>query len=198
MTFDKHHLRLLSRKWARNFHIYLSLFGLVLLLFFAVTGFMMNHPAWFDLDGTQTRNYSANLPLPIVQSQDKLAIVERLRKDAAVTGFLDSFAVKDTSIFLTFKSPGRQFDIEITRATGQAQITYEWHGLAARITEMHRGTDAGPAWRLVIDSTSILLITTIVTGVTLWLMVPKWRAYGITAITVCTVTCGLIYFLAIS
>jgi len=198
MKFDKHHLRLLSRKWARDFHIYLSLFGLVLLLFFAVTGFMMNHSDWFNLDATQTRNYTAHLPLPLVQSQDKLAIVEHLRHDAAVTGFLDSYTVRGTSIFLTFKSPGRQFDIEITAATGEAQITYEWHGLADRITELHRGIDAGPAWRLVIDATSILLISSIVTGVTLWLMIPKWRAYGLAAIAVCGVTCGLIYFLAVS
>jgi hypothetical protein len=195
---DRHHLRLLSRKWARACHIYLSLFGLVLLLFFAVTGFMMNHPGWFGLDATQTRNYSASLPLSLIQSPDKLAIVEKLRKDAAVTGFLDSYTIQSSSIFLTFKSPGRQFDIEITRATGEAQITYEWHGLAERITELHRGIDAGPVWRLVIDATSILLITTIATGVTLWLMVPKWRNYGLAAISVCLITCGLIYFLTLA
>lgn len=198
MKFDHHHLRLLSRKWARTCHIYLSLFGLVLLLFFAVTGFMMNHPSWFGLDATQTRTYSASLPLAMLQNPDKLAIVEKLRKDAAVTGFFESFTIQNASIFLTFKSPGRQFDIEITRATGQAQITYEWHGLAARITELHRGTDAGPIWQRVIDATSILLIAAIVTGVTLWLMVPKWRNYGLAAIGVCAVTCGLIYFLAVS
>lgn len=197
MKLDRHHLRLLSRKWARTCHIYFSLFGLVLLLFFAVTGFMMNHPGWFDLDATQTRTYSASLPLALLQNPDKLAIVEKLRKGAAVTGFLETFTVQDAGIFLTFKSPGRQFDIEITRATGNAQITYEWHGLAARITELHRGADAGPVWQRVIDATSILLITAIVTGVTLWLMVPKWRAYGIAAITVCAITCGLIYLLAV-
>jgi hypothetical protein len=194
---DRHHFRLLTRKWARDIHIYLSLFGLVLLLFFAVTGFMMNHSDWFDLDSTQTGNYTAKLPLPMIAAQDKLAIVEELRKDAAVTGFLDSYAVQGASIFLTFKSPGRQFDIEITRATGEAQITYEWHGLADRITELHRGIDAGPVWRLVIDATSILLIITITTGVTLWLMIPKWRAYGVAAILACAVTCVLIYFLAV-
>jgi hypothetical protein len=106
--------------------------------------------------------------------------------------------VERSSIFLTFKSPGRQFDIEITRATGQAQITYEWHGLAGRITELHRGIDAGPVWRLVIDATSILLFTIIVTGIALWLTLPPWRAYGIAAITVCAVTCVIIYFLAVA
>lgn len=198
MTFDRHHLRLLSRKWARTLHIYISLFGLVLLLFFAITGFMMNHPGWFNLDATQSRNYTAKLPLNIIQAQDKLAIVESLRKDAAVTGFLDSYSTQDASIFLTFKSPGRQFDIEITRSTGEVQISYEWHGLADRITELHRGIDAGPTWRLVIDATSILLMTIILTGITLWLMVPKWRAYGIAAISSCAVLCGFIYYFAVS
>ena len=197
MKIDSHHLRLLSRKWARTFHIYFSLLGLVMLIFFAVTGFMMNHPGWFDLDGTESRNYSANVPTAVVQTQDKLALVEWLRRHAEVTGFLDSYAVREGSIFLTFKSPGRQFDIEIVQATGHADITYEWHGTLARITELHRGVDAGPMWRLVIDATSILLLTTIMTGVSLWLMVPKWRMYGLAAIALCVVTCGCIYFFAV-
>ncbi len=34
-------------KWARTVHLYLTLFCLALLLFFGVTGFMLNHEGWF-------------------------------------------------------------------------------------------------------------------------------------------------------
>jgi hypothetical protein len=35
---------------ARASHTYLSMFGLLAISFFAITGFMLNHPQWFDTD----------------------------------------------------------------------------------------------------------------------------------------------------
>ena len=37
-------------KWAHTIHVYATLFGFTLLLFFAVTGFLLNHEDWFGLD----------------------------------------------------------------------------------------------------------------------------------------------------
>jgi len=42
-----HHVYRLVVKWARTVHVYLTLFGFGLLLFFAVTGFMLNHEDMF-------------------------------------------------------------------------------------------------------------------------------------------------------
>jgi len=199
MTLDRHHLKLLGKKWARYIHMYLSLFGLVLLLFFAVTGFMLNNPDWFSLGETQTHTSTVTLSTTLIASGDKLALVEKLRKDAGVTGFLDSYDTSDPKIaFLTFKSPGQKFDVQITRATGEASISHEWHGFLGRITELHRGNDTGTPWKLVIDATALLLITSILTGVTLWLMVPRWRNYGLAAIALCATTCAFIYYFTVS
>jgi hypothetical protein len=52
------------RRWliktARTVHLYATLFGLVLILFFAVTGFMLNHIEWFEVE--QVRTVSRPLP----------------------------------------------------------------------------------------------------------------------------------------
>jgi len=199
MRLDQHHLKLLGKKWARYIHMYLSLFGLVLLLFFAVTGFMLNNPDWFGIEETQTRTSSITLPPALVASGDKLALVEKLRKDAGVTGFLDSIDTSDAkSLYLSFKSPGQKFDVQVAKATGETSVSHEWHGFLGRITELHRGNDTGTAWKLVIDATALLLITSILTGVTLWLMVPRWRTYGLAAIALCATTCALIYYFTVS
>ena len=34
-------------RWARNVHLYLTLIALALVLFFSITGFMLNHEDWF-------------------------------------------------------------------------------------------------------------------------------------------------------
>jgi hypothetical protein len=64
-----------------------------------------------------------------------------------------------------------------------------------RIAELHRGTDAGPVWSWVIDITAVLLIITSLTGLTLWMLVRKWRNLGLAALAASLIICGVIYFL---
>jgi len=72
-------------------------------------------------------------------------------------------------------------------------VSIETHGFAGRLVELHRGTEAGPAWRLVIDATAILLLLSSFTGLVLWLLVPKGRPLGIAALAACTVVCVAVY-----
>ncbi|MCE9609145.1 MAG: PepSY-associated TM helix domain-containing protein [Chthoniobacter sp.] len=44
---DAHHRRLLFKKWTRTLHIYISMLGLLTLIFFSATGIMLNHEEWF-------------------------------------------------------------------------------------------------------------------------------------------------------
>jgi hypothetical protein len=88
-----HHLYKLLVKAARYLHVYLTLFGFGLLMFFAITGFMLNHEDWFlqqKQDGT--------LPVELLISPEanKEAIVSKLRRDFAIDGELETFDfVKD-------------------------------------------------------------------------------------------------------
>ena len=117
-----------------------------------------------------------------------------MRKDFGATGALDSFDARDDQLDLVFKSPGRRTEASITRADGHTEISIETHGFAGRFVELHRGTDAGPAWRLVIDATAVLLLLSSITGLVLWLLVPKWRPLGLASLAVSAVICGIIYF----
>jgi hypothetical protein len=165
-TNPAHHRRLLLRVWARNIHIYISMLGLLAVMFFSVTGIMLNHSDWFDLNDPRVTKMEGTLPAAMLKGPDKLAVVEKLRKDFGATGALDSFDVDDSSLEVVFKSPGRRTEANIDRQSGHADVTVESHGFGGRIAELHRGTDAGPAWRLV----------------------------GIAALAVCLGACLIIYF----
>ena len=121
------HIRRWLIKWARTVHLYVTLFGVALLVFFAVTGFMLNHEDWFSPAEPQTRTFSSARsrfrcsalrarkartdeapPLPPVPA-DKLAVVELLRQDFAAVGALSSFEEQD-DIRVVFKRPGTEVE----------------------------------------------------------------------------------------
>ena len=197
-----HHFRLLFKKWSRLIHIYLSMLGLLAVVFFSITGIMLNHEEWFGFAAPRVKKNEGTLSLALLGKPDelgkpgvpdKLGIVEKLRKDFGATGALDSFDVGDDELRLDFKSPGRHTEAMITRADGHAEVSIETHGFAGRFVDLHKGTEAGPAWRLVIDATAILLLLSSLTGLVLWLLVPKWRPLGIVALVVCAGVCVAVY-----
>ena len=189
-----HHRRLLFKKWARTLHIYLSLFGLLTVCFFAATGFVLNHDDWFGLDASHLEKIEGTFPLAMLREPDKLGVVEKLRAEYRAGGTLASFDVQGDQLQLVFKAPGHRTDAVINRATGHAEINREIYGLMARLGDLHRGTNAGPAWRLLMDVTCLLIVISSLTGITLWLLVPKWRAWGVAALVVSALVCLAVYF----
>jgi hypothetical protein len=191
---NAHHRRLLVKKWTRTLHIYISMLGLLALIFFSFTGIMLNHEEWFGFAEPHIVKKEGTLPEATAREPDKLAIVEKLRKEFGATGALDSFDIDDDQLTVTFLSPGRRSEAILNRADGHAEVSLETHGFAGRLAELHRGTDAGPAWRLVIDASAFLMLITSLTGLALWCLVPKWRPFGLTAIAVCALVCAGVYF----
>jgi hypothetical protein len=192
-----HHRRLAFKKWSRTIHIYISMLGLLAVIFFSVTGIMLNHPDWFGFATPRVDKREGAIPEAMVKEPDKLAIVEKLRKDFSATGAMDSFDIEDDALSISFKSPGRHTDAVIQRADGHAEVTLESYGLNGRLADLHRGTDAGPAWRFIIDSTAIVLLITCFTGLLLWCLVPKWRPLGLAALAVCVVGCLVVYYMVV-
>jgi len=189
-----HHRRLLFKKWSRTLHIYLSLFGLITVFFFAATGFVLNHDDWFGLDASHLEKIEGAFPLTMLREPDKLAVVEKLRAEFRAGGTLASFDVQGDQLQLVFKAPGHRTDAVIDRQTGHAEINREIYGLMARLSDLHRGTNAGKTWRLLMDVTCLLIVISSLTGLTLWLMVPKWRAWGVAALAVSALVGLAIYF----
>src|SRR5207247_7147213 len=155
-------------KACRLAHLYLTLFGLALILFFAVTGFMLNHEDWFLPAEPRTRTAEATLPAAYAEPLDKFEVTEALRREFRVAGLVNSFRADDESVEVEYVYPGGRAVAEVRRATGRAVVTFETRGVAGLMTDLHKGKSAGPAWGLVIDGVCALLLAVSATGLVLW------------------------------
>jgi hypothetical protein len=170
--------------WTRTIHIYLTMAALGLMLFFAVTGFTVNHEDWFGATTPRTRTVTGDTPAELVKAADKLRIVEHLRSKFGVTGAMTDFDTDDETYHVVFKGPGRVCEATIARPDGKTSVELKSFGLAGRINDLHRGRDAGEAWRWIIDASALLIVLASMTGVILWLALPKRRTLGIVALIV--------------
>ena len=165
-------------KWARTAHLYLTLFGLTLLAFFAVTGFMLNHEDWFVSPDPQTRTRTGQVPTALLTGPDKLAIVELLRKDYAAVGALDSFAEEDGRFTVVFKGPGRVTEAAIERDGGALEVTHQTRGFAGVMLDLHRAKSTGPVWSVIVDGVCVLVLLVAATGLVLWYSLRGRGRYG--------------------
>lgn len=167
---------------SRAVHVYASLLALALLLFFAATGFMLNHPDAFGLSaGTSTEQQGA-FPPELLGSADQAAVVDRLRRDHAPLGTLDSYDASDEEVRAVFKSPGRRQEVVVTRETGALRLTRETTGLAGRLADLHKGAAAGEGWKRLLDAASIGLALISLTGLLFWFALPRKRRLGVAAL----------------
>jgi hypothetical protein len=109
-------------KWARTIHVYVTLFGFVLMLFFAVTGFMLNHEPWF----LPTQSTTGKLPTELLKSpENRDEIVEKLRADFGVQGDVETFEsiANGGAIRVLFKSEEGPVEAVIQRDSGDTTVT---------------------------------------------------------------------------
>ncbi|AWM41114.1 hypothetical protein GobsT_02780 [Gemmata obscuriglobus] len=188
-------------KTARTIHVYLTLFGLTLILFFAVTGFMLNHTEWFLPSDArleaQTRRETRTLPLDKMPGgkmpapsedrdeatgDEKLAVVEALRKEFGISGEMSSFLfTKDDDnrpqIKVEFKRAGGEAVATIDAETARTEVVSVYQGWAVLLTDLHRGNRGnmsnevkrtGMVWSFVIDGTCVMLLVISATGLIMW------------------------------
>ncbi|MSR54120.1 MAG: hypothetical protein EXS09_12635 [Gemmataceae bacterium] len=181
-------------KWARTAHMYLTLFGLGLLGFFAVTGFMLNHEDWFLAPEPHRVEMKGTIPAAMMQEPDKLAIVELLRKDYGAKGALASFEIEEERFRIEFKGPGHGTEAIVERETGSLEVTHESRGSVGVMLDLHRGKASGTAWSLVIDGLCILVLIIAGTGFYLWMSLRSRGHYGLIVLALGIILGIVVYF----
>lgn len=169
--------------WMRWLHIYSSLFGLVVILFFSVTGLTLNHPNWMFGSVRNEQQISGQVPAEWVQQDRtevaKLEVVEHLRRQHGVRGFLEEFNQEETECIVVFKGPGYSADAYIQRGDGKYELTLITEGWVAVMNDLHKGRNTGKAWSWVIDVSATLLIIISVSGLILLLYIKRRRLPGL-------------------
>jgi hypothetical protein len=181
---------------ARWLHIYLSMAAFAIILFFAVTGFTLNHPDSFSGHEKVTR-IKGEMPhqwlRPATGDPDKLAIVDHLRQADHLRGALSDYRVDDRQIQVSFKGPGYTADAFLDRDTNKYDITETTAGILAVVNDLHRGASTGPAWSLVIDACAILLAVVSLTGLVLLVFLYKKRTAGLILVATGALLCAIVY-----
>lgn len=171
-------------KLSRLGHAVIGLLGLTVLLFFGLTGFILNHEDWFGLHEPFTYVKKGRTPTMLLDGMDKLGIVEFLRAEFAVAGRMDSFEIDDDAVRVVFKGPGHHAEAHIERLGGATSIDFETSGLAGWLTDLHRGKSTSVIWNVALDAASVVLVVVSVSGLVLWSTLKTTRGLGVKALAV--------------
>lgn len=157
----------------RIWHGYLSAAAFVWLLFFSITGLLLNHPAWLRGDkpaGVSSQFDLAPGELALVRAQRDpgQALVRVLRGRLDLKGAVDSGDVAGDQLFVRMRGASGSSDIQIDLKTGRGSATIERFPAATLFKELHRGEQAGAVWRALIDIAGVLLVTTSILGLAIY------------------------------
>lgn len=182
--------------FSRWLHIYLSMFGMIALLFFSLTGVTLNHPTWFFAGAEARSEVEGRLePRWVNAGVAKLEVVEFLRKAHGVRGALVGFTTDDRECVVTFKGPGYSADAFLDRESGTYRLSATSQGWLAVVNDLHKGRDGGAAWSLVIDLSAVLMSLASLTGLVLLFTLKRRRGPGlITALVGAALVVAVVVF----
>ena len=150
----------------------------VIVLFFAATGFTLNHQDWFTRQQNTVQTHGALDAQWVKGNVDKLQVVEFLRRKDGLHGAVDDFRIEDSQVSVSLKGPGYEGDAVIDRATGRYDITETRAGFVAMVNDLHKGRDAGAVWSKIIDISALLMTAVSLTGLVLIFYLHKRRRAG--------------------
>ena len=162
----------------RWLHIYTSMISLLIVLFFSVTGVLLNHPAWtlgvsgtrHTLKGTLPQDWKAG------GAVDWLKVTAFLKTQPGLHGTAGDFRTDAFGDTLSLRAPGYSADLTIDPRTGTYTASTDAQGWVAGLNDLHRGRDAGPAWSVALDLAGYFLTLIALTGLGLLLYLKKIRA----------------------
>lgn len=165
MTFYR-----LCRVW----HGYLSAVAFVWLLFFSITGILLNHPTWLrdDRPATESRQFRlqpSELASVTAQTEPGPALVQVMRGKLGLKGQIDSSGVAGQLLFVRMRGASGSSELQLDLRTGQGSAAIESFPVSTLFKELHRGEHAGPVWRAIIDIAGFALVATSMLGLMIYL-----------------------------
>lgn len=157
----------------RMLHGYLSAAAFLLLMFFATSGLLLNHPSWFGADSQDAEPIIVALDFDALQSAQSSETPERafeelVRNATRVQGQLKDASISDSDAMLRFAGVKGGTDIFIDFELAEAEVETSKANLTSIIHDLHRGKDAGKVWKFMIDITAILILAMSVIGLILF------------------------------
>ena len=171
--------------WLRWLHTYISMFSLLLILFFAGTGITLNHPDWTFGGVEKQQQFSGTLPAGWEKNgaADALTIAEFLRATYGLHGTASDFQYQGGVGGLSFRAPGYSADAQFDQS-GKYSLSVDAQGALAVANDFHRGKNSGGTWLWFIDASGYFLMFVALTGLGLMLYLKKVRTASLISILV--------------
>lgn len=153
----------------RLWHGYLSAFAFLSLMFFSLTGLLLNHPDWLKQPETKPQETRATLAPDAVAAAMKLddkprALAALLSAKSAVGGAYASGEVEEDEAYLRFEGVSGNASAVLDLKTGAAEITSRKADAVTIINDLHRGKNAGAAWKWLIDISAVIFLVLSLVG----------------------------------
>lgn len=158
----------------RVWHGYLSAAAFVWLLFFSITGILLNHPTWLRQDkpvivSAKFHLQPDELASVTAKAEPGPALVQVLRGKLGLKGQIDSSGVAGQLLFVRMRGASGSSELQLDLQSGQGSAAIESFPAATLFKELHRGENAGPVWRAMIDITGFALVATSMLGLMIYL-----------------------------
>ena len=185
-------------RWIRWLHIYSAAPVLLSMLFFAITGFFLNHPE-IPLGETRTQQQELKIPAAITE-QDWRA--NKTLYSLSILGWLDEShdirGVKieiewdeaDDLLMIVLEGPNASQTIDVFPEDGLVEVFTLSLPVMQMLNNLHRVKSVSQSWRLLSDISAILMLVFCLTG--LWLLFVN-KLQRVTSVT--WVTLGSAVFL---
>lgn len=187
------------QKWMRWLHVYASMIAFAVILFFGVTGLLLNHPSWIFGDDVTVTTVDGTLPDSVRDDGgdgvEFLAVSEFVRNTVGVGGEVTNFDQVGDEGSINYSGPGYGATVRFDVVSLDYQVTTREEGFVNAMRDLHSGSDTGTVWSLVIDISAGFLVFVAVTGLGIQVFLKKRRRRALMWLAGGTVLIvGLVWF----
>lgn len=165
------------RSWlyrqSRMLHAYLSAFAFLTLMFFSLTGLLLNHPEWFE--GAKAKPLEsrivlspAELKAALAQPEPGRALAAGVGERIALRGGYKSAELLDDEAHIRLEGVSGRSDVIVNLQDGSTEISVHRATLVSLIGDLHRGKNSGTAWQWLIDVSAVLILALSLLGYVLF------------------------------
>src|SRR5262245_60875028 len=142
----------------RLWHGWLSAFAFIALMFFSSTGLLLNHPDWFADGNAAPVEIHVRLPPPLLKGKTAPALAALLSARGLTHGVYASGDIDDGLAQLRFEGVTGNSSVTLDLETGDADIARQKATALTVLNDLHRGKNAGTAWKGLIDVSAGLFL----------------------------------------
>lgn len=186
---------------SRYVHGWLSAFAFLVLMFFAGTGLLLNHPEWFEaapVEQTHTFPLPAQLTQQIAALENPSEVIlQHVRRQHPLIGRYNSSEVMDGEVMIRLESPAGSTDIWVNTMDQQIEVTQKPATVVGMLNDLHRGKNVGEAWRWLIDVSAVIIMLLSVAGFVLFLTLKSRLITHVALTAISVVLLMLLMWLAV-